>query len=175
MEKNRKLSKGNSKNLVNLTLSTAIVLVIVILILYWFALMHPLFSDSVVNPQCVAKPGYLCQTPIYVHTNSGILVVLGQNTGKSWTGANFVFVPQGTNLSNEIPDISFISYPANTVYAKNGTKSGETLDIWLPVNGVTPPVDIGTTATGSIWVQYTTNSNQAPQYAQIATINIKAS
>jgi hypothetical protein len=44
------------------------------------------------------------------------------------------------------------------------------------VNGVSgTTINVGTPATGAIWVQYTTSSSSTFQYAQIATINVKAS
>lgn len=108
---------------------------------------------------------------IYLHNTGVIYVTLGQNTGTNWTTANFVFVPQGTPNSAGIPAISFTSYPA---FHSNGLSSGLTLAAYLAVNNTKPPIAIGTTAVGSIWVQYTIASSTTPQYTQIAIVNIKA-
>ncbi len=133
---------------------------------------------------CVAADGYLCQNPVYNHITGNIAVILGQNTGQNWATANFVFVPQGTPLSNGLPvGISFTSYPANITlsdhpnssYGIEGLVSGQKLKILLPVEEVKLPVSVGTPETGAIWVQYTTQGNSKAQYAQIASINIRAS
>lgn len=124
--------------------------------------------------KCIANPYFYCVNAFYNHQNGDIELVLGQNTGINWTSVNFVFVHEGTALNNGMPEISFISYPANTMYAKNGTKSGEALNISLPVkNNVS--VKVGTTAVGFIWVKYIKENNSTPQYTQIASINIRAS
>ena len=98
---------------------------------------------------------------------------MGQNTGTDWATANFVFVPVNTSMKSGRPDISFTSYPANIM--NNGLKSGQFIQMWLPINGVTPPVPVGTDTVGTIWVQYTTASNSNPTYAKMAYIALKAS
>jgi hypothetical protein len=124
---------------------------------------------------CVASSGYVCQNPVYNHSTAVIFVTLGQNTGTSWTSANFIFIPQGQalgvdGLPSSMPGMATLG---NTVLSRSGIKSGQQISITLPVNGLTS-VDIGTPARGSIWVEYTIQNNSTPNYVQIAQINIKA-
>jgi hypothetical protein len=143
------------------------------------------FSGSnLLGNACVAGSGYLCKSPFFNHGNAGIQLVVGQNTGTTWSSSNFIFVPEGTptNAGTGLPtsltfNVLGTAGQANTTYggAGAGLISGQTVTIWLPVNGVTAPVTVGTPATGAIWVEYTTSGNAAPQYAQLASINIKAS
>ncbi len=132
---------------------------------------------------CIASSGYLCQNPTYLHGSGGVLVTLGQNTGATWTSANFIFVPQGTSitagglpttLSQGVISVSG-NTPGGNVLVTGSLNSGQQATLWLPVNGVTPPVTVGTPATGAVWVQYQTTSTGPFQYAQLASINIKAS
>jgi len=137
-------------------------------------------GNALLGNACVAQSGFLCQNPVYSHTSGNIIVTLGQNTGTNWAGANFVFAPQGTPTVAGIPgtSVSFNSFPANMIYSTNAITSGQTLGIWLPVNGISGiPVPVGTTATGTIWAVYYTSTGPGAvaQYTQIAAINIKAS
>jgi hypothetical protein len=99
--------------------------------------------------------------------------------------ANFIFVPQGTQILAGIPIIlsqGVIGVSGNTagngaggpLTIGNAMISGQTALITLPTNGLTQPVTVGTAATGTIWAEYQTSTGGAFQYAQIATINIKA-
>jgi len=141
------------------------------------------FSGSnLLGSACVAGSGYLCQAPIYSHANSYIGVTVGQNTGTSWTSANFLFVPSGTSTLAGVPSVigagaAFQTAPANDLASLT---TGQSLQIWLGVNslglGLGNTITVGTPATGAIWVAYTTASAPSTlQYAQIASINIKAS
>ena len=54
--------------------------------------------------------------------------------------------------------------------------------LYLPVNSVTAPVDIGTQVMGTVWAEYyyTIQSGgiqkqMGPSYVQMATLNLKAS
>ena len=134
-------------------------------------------GNSLLGNACIAQSGFLCQNPIYLHSNGNIAVQLGQNTGQNWATANFVFVPQGTTTTSGVPDVSFTGWPSNTALATTGLLSGQTQTLYLPANYVTnSPVTVGVAATGAIWAQYTTTQPGAPvQYTEIATINIKAS
>jgi hypothetical protein len=157
-----------------------------------------LFSLGVFNGQnilgtaCIASSGYYCQNPTYFHgtlaaspaTAGNILVTVGQNTGQTWTTANFVFVPAGTPSTAGVPDISFngipsgAPQPANTAYALTGLISGQQVKVYLPNNALVGPatVTLGTSASGAIWAQYTTaGPGSTALYAQVATLNIKAS
>jgi len=140
-------------------------------------------SSNLLGTACIASSGYLCSNPSYGHGTLGtypagnIVVTVGQNTGTSWTTANFVFVPDGTSLtSSGVPNIAFTAYPANTQYATAGLISGQQVTIDLPVSGLTAAstISVGTPTTGSVWAYYTTSSG-TPSYVQVATLNVKAS
>ncbi len=145
-------------------------------------------GNSILGTACIAASGYLCQTPIYSHAGGNILVTLGQNTGTSWASANFMFVPQGQatqtaagflGLPVTVTPLSFSATPSlgNTAYGLVAFVSGQSTGITLPVNAVSGVgVAVGTPATGAIWVQFTTSTSATTfQYAQIATLNVKAS
>src|ERR1700719_3308739 len=138
-----------------------ILLILIILMLTAFALFQilsiPTSYFGTLN--CIPKGGYACLNSIYINSTANIEVILSQNSGFTWTTANFVFVPQGTYFSNNIPSISFTTYPANTLYGASQLVSGQAVAFYLPVYGVSPPVKVGTSATGTIWVQYTTTRN----------------
>jgi hypothetical protein len=157
----------------------AIILILVILFGVWYV-----FETSALSQQpmhgCVANTEFLCQNPVYNH-NGDIVVTLGQGTGANWTSANFVFVPQGTQAHQIyqpanafIPNVSFISYPANTTYGSIGLKSGQQEQISLPINN-SALFNGGLEAEGSIWAEFTTQGYSTPQYTQIATISINTS
>ena len=62
------------------------------------------FSGSnILGTACIAGSGYLCQTPVYGHSTGNIIVTVGQNTGTSWTSANFIFVQQGQAATGGLP------------------------------------------------------------------------
>ncbi|MGD0728883.1 MAG: hypothetical protein ABR981_02300 [Candidatus Micrarchaeaceae archaeon] len=164
------LIRSDRKSRENLILGIFALLILVVVIVYLLFFASP--GGAITGNACVANSGFSCKNTFY-HQNGYIELTLGLNNWTTWTSANFVFVPIGTPSNNGIPKISFISYPANTAYAKNGVKWIEPVDIWLAVNGTTAPVTIGTTATGFIWAQYTLTNNQTPKYVQMATINIK--
>ena len=149
-------------------------MIILGIIVFLFQLVYsPKSNIGSVN--CIAQLGYTCINPIYLNSTANIVVTLGQNTGINWITANFVFVPQGTHINNGIPSISFTTFPANTIYSASQLNSGQTVILYLPVNGVTAPVRIGTPAIGTIWAKYTSSNQSSIQYVQIASINIKAS
>jgi hypothetical protein len=135
-------------------------------------------GTGILGTACIASSGYLCQNPIYLHTGGNVLVTLGQSTGTNWASANFMFVPQGQASSSGLPvTLTSAGFTAlgNTLYL-TGFTSGQSASITLPVNGVSgTTINVGTPATGAIWVQYRTSSSATFQYAQIATINVKAS
>lgn len=131
-------------------------------------------SDGFGSTSCTAQSGYTCANSKYLSSTADIAVTLGQNTGTNWASANFVFVPHGTHFSNNVPSISFTMYPANTLYSTSQLISGQAVVLYLPVNGVNAPIKVGTLATGTIWVAYTTTSSGPINYVQMASINIKA-
>ena len=147
------------------------------------------FSGSnLLGSACIASSGYFCQNPIYSHSNGEIFVTLGQNTGTNWASANFVFVPEGTSSTSGLPSTlgsaASVTLNGNDIYGGGGSvgtgvTSGQTVQLWLPVNGVSTSTSTGSSSvgvppTGAIWAQYTTSTGVV-QYAQISTINIKAS
>lgn len=151
-----------------------IILAIILVVVWLFSLPGP-FSPSAQYSPCISASGYTCNGSVYNHLTGNISVKVGQNTGTSWTSANFIFVPQGTDLINGLPNIggaAFQSPPANIIYSSSGFSSGQIAMLYLPATG---PVNAGTTLIGSIWVAYTTEQSSVTQYAQIASIGIKAS
>lgn len=157
------------------------------------------FDGSIgLSNACVAASGYICSGPTYSHTTGIITVSLGQDTGIHWATANFIYVPNGAATSAGLPvtmsSFQAIALNGNVEYGAGGGSSGLAsgqiaIALWLPVNGVsnaismTPlstPLAIGSTSiTGEIWVEYTTMTSSVvastPQYARIASINLKAS
>jgi hypothetical protein len=137
-------------------------------------------GNNILGTACIAASGYLCQTPIFSHSNGNVVVLVGQNTGVTWTSANFMFVPQGQQSSGGLPvTLTYAAFTANggnTLLASTGLVSGQSTSITLPVNGVAgTTVNVGSPATGAVWVQYTTSGSTTPQYAQLASMNVKAS
>jgi hypothetical protein len=163
---------GNKKTLIILSLS---ILIIGLIILGLSSIgIFSIPSGGLLSNQCIPSSEYLCTNQTYNHFTGNIIVTLEQKTGTSWSTANFVFVPQGTAFSQGVPNISFTSNPANTIYGTigKGLEVGQNISISLPVTG---QINISTSATGAIWVEYTTATNKTPKYTQIALINIKAS
>lgn len=152
-----------------------IVMVIIIVMLGGLLYSFGTFSGSnILGTACIAASGYLCQYPIYYGASGNIIVTLGQNTGNSWNTANFVFVAQGTpTTSSGRPRINFngIADGGSADSLPSGLGSGQSESIDLPA---TPSTAVCSQVTGAIWVKYTTNQSSAAQYAQIASLNVKA-
>jgi hypothetical protein len=162
-----------------------IVLVLVVILLNVWAITRPVGGPGVQG--CVAGPGFYCQTPSYSHATGAITLTIGQSTGTSWTSANIVFVPEGTPLIQGVPKLIFA---ANAItngnflyegYGGNGiTISGQTMQIVLPVNGISTNSltcggncpSKGSTISGTIWVQYTLSGTTGLQYAQMAAFGL---
>ncbi len=130
---------------------------------------------------CIAFAGFSCQSPTYDHTSGNLIVTIGQNTGTNWVTANIVFVPQGTATSSGIPSVTWVGAnanpqsdagSANAEYAGTEIYSGQTLTMYLPASAAS--TSVGTTISGSIWVQYTTSSGGTLYYTQIAQVTAKA-
>lgn len=167
-----KESKKNKRSLISIGLG--VLVITVALVLYFLGYFG---SNAGARPAtaCITPPGFLCQSPVYSNSTGNIVVTLGQDTGTSWLTSNFVFVPQGAVSSQRNSSMYFTLNQANITYggkAGNGLTTGQYVKIILPVSGA---VKISTPATGTIWVQYTTSQNNTFQYAEIASINIKAS
>ncbi len=133
-------------------------------------------GTSTLGTACIARTGFLCQSASYQHTNGGILVTLGQNTGSSWTSANVMFVPQGQSNGGGLPvtmtQTAFSTGLGNVI--PSGLQSGQSVTVNLPVNGVSGTINAGTLATGAIWVQYQPLGSSTFQYAEMASLNVKA-
>lgn len=161
---------GKSSNKMKFIFGAVVILVII-------AILYLILTTSIISTQlppgdtCVATSGYLCQNATYLHNNGNLTISVGQNTGYSWSSVNFAFIPQGTAIKNGLPVISFNSTAVNTFYSSTGLNSDQVVTVYLPISG---EVSIGTPATGTIWVQYVTNTSQTQQYAEIAAVNIKA-
>jgi len=159
-----------SRKIKEFKINIAVIIIIVASVIAFLSVPSWCGSSALENV-CIAGSGYICQNHMY--KNGGVVVTLGQNTGTTWTSANFVFIPQGTPIKSGLPAISFTSYPANTLLASTGLKSGQTVLMYLPLNTTTEPS--GTVDIGAIWVQYTIQGSPTPQYAQMAAIYLKAS
>ena len=163
-----------------MTYGWAILLIAVVLsILFGLGLFN---SSSNTISNCIASPGFICTGAIYSHSDANIIVTLGQETGTSWVSANFVFVPEQTPMnSNGVPAVFQTASAVNTVLANSGMQSGGEQNFYLPVNSIPMPVAIGTPVLGSIWAEYTYSYSSSgvyhtgTSYAQIATLNLKAS
>ena len=144
-------------------------------------------GNNVLGTACVARSEYLCQTPVYSHTTGNIMVTVGQNTGTGWTSANFIFVQQGQATSGGVPVTMTAAGITNLGVVFGAMGAGQSASISLPVNNVATSAancataglggcpNVGAAATGAIWVQYTIPSvTGGQQYAQIASINIRA-
>lgn len=154
---------------------TGIVVVIIIVLLGGgiISSIGTFSGRSILGAACIGASGFLCQNPIYASTTGNIYVTVGQNTGTSWDTVNFVFVSQGTQSYGGLPVVNFnSSTDGGAAYAlPNGLVSGQSLEVTLPA---TRPVSVCVPATGAIWVQYTTQPGGQVQYAQIASVNVKA-
>jgi hypothetical protein len=134
-------------------------------------------GNSILGTSCVAATGYLCQSPLYSHTTGFISVTLGQTTGTSWASTNIMFVPSGQAVSGGLPvtltSAAFTAGLGNVM--TSGLSSGQSVALLIPDNIIALPT-VGTPATGTLWVQYVQSSCAACtfQYAQIATLNVKA-
>lgn len=169
----------NSHKLPKTILVISVIILIALLIISAYPRIYIGCNNQIYGGRnaCIASSGFLCQSPVYLHTTGQISVTIGQATGTNWASANFVFVPQGTAClvtNPAIPNISFISYPANTMLANMGLITGQTATLTLPVNG-SAPIAVGTAVTGAIWVQYTKQGSSTSQYHQIAEVQVKAS
>jgi len=139
---------------------------------------------SLTGNACVAASGYYCQNPLYSHATPGnIVTTIGQSTGATWYSANFIFVPQsnsGTSASTGLPYLltaaNIVTFGSGNVPLSSGAQSG--ISLGVPNTAGTSAlgaVSVGTPATGTVWaVYYTTTQAGTPQYAQIATVNLKA-
>jgi len=163
--------------------SIIIIIVLAVLIVYYLSKVscqsvpgfycNGVTTNPFLGPDCFALSGYYCQNATYNHNNGNIVVSLGENTGTNWTSANFVFVASGSSLNSYgIPNISFSSPTANTLYYTIGLKTGQKVSLYLPYTG---SVNKGVTAAGDIWVKYIMVGANTATYVQIASLKLNAS
>ncbi len=126
---------------------------------------------TTVNPptQCYTNTLFYCLYPVYSSTTGNLSVETGQDTGANWTNVYFAFVPQGTQVNNGIPDVSFAS--PHAVYLSN-VYSGFGYNINLPISS--QGTSVGTKMSGGIWAKYMVSGNSTQQYLQITTITMQA-
>jgi hypothetical protein len=157
-----------------------------------------LFSLGVFNgaaalgTACIASSGYYCGQVTYSHTTGLISLTIGQNTGQNWVTANMIFVPQGAPMSAAgIPNVFaapltgvlaapnqydvILSWVSGEQITLNNAASGTASSDLSPNLGAPVTTNpVGQSAAGTIWVAYTTTSGGTVQYAQIASLTLKA-
>lgn len=163
----------------------AILAIIIIIILVIILFIHFLLNMG--NPGadafsggvfCKAIPEYTCKAQFYYLNGtldlSKIVIALGQNSGTTWTGANFILVNNDTALTNGIPNIggsAFSVWPANTVLATTSISSGENVIVYLPIDG-TVYLDKSIALNSTIWAAYTTVPGGTVKYVQVGSVEI---
>ncbi|MGD0728801.1 MAG: hypothetical protein ABR981_01875 [Candidatus Micrarchaeaceae archaeon] len=154
-------SKNSNKKILILVVSILIIIAIISLLIHFSN--KPIRYNTSYFYQCtkIYIP-FSCQDASLNSTTNIVTVRLGQNSGTTWTSANFAFTPN--NLTSVTS--SFSSYPINTLYSTSGLLSAQTVPVSFISNG---------NVNNTIWAQYTTSNNSTFQYAEIATINIRAS
>jgi ABC-type proline/glycine betaine transport system permease subunit len=174
--KNRKKAKRVTKS--GLILTTVALIIALGLVLIFFLYSSNLESRTVFPTTCISESNYYCQDANYKNASDSIFVTLGQETGTNWTSANFMYVPQNQTVSSGLPvTLTYAAFRAglgNTTYSAAGLASGQTINVWLPVNGITGHVPIGTETEGTIWAQYTTKQSGAAQYVQMGSLRLPA-
>jgi hypothetical protein len=146
-------------------------------------------GDAFCGTGCIASSGFYCSGLSYSHATGNLTMTLGQATGQSWQAWGVAYVPQGTSLSEGIPDVTFI--PVND--ADGALPSGATRVVSLPASA--PDTPVGRAISGAIWACYVvqspdnsgammrgngpgggcTSSEGTPEYVMIATLTSKAS
>ena len=109
------MAKQKSKNSKGI-IAAIIIITIFIIFVAWLRFDYTYTNPGGLGPNCVESINFICQNPIYNHSTGNIIVTIGQSTSINWTTANFVFVQYETPILNEIPNVSFTSYNANTTY-----------------------------------------------------------
>lgn len=143
---------------------------IFLIYLYYNPSPNPGWGGNI-GTACVAYSGFLCSNPYLSIITGNLTIAIGENVGSNWNNVYFAFVPQGTKINNGIPNVSFAQ--PNAVYINN-MNSSTTTTVNLAVakpNTLTKDQRV----IGSVWAKYTINGTTQISYAQIATINIKAS
>lgn len=173
------------------------ILIIAVVMVALFSL--GILGGSPLSTTCLPQSGYQCSGVTYNHGTVGtypadnVVLTVGQTTGTNWESANVFFVPQGTALTAAGVPVS-ITNPAGaqsgtgntigycgavsgsctaTALSGTGLLSGQTAQIALGVPTAATSVTVGQSASGTVWVQYTTAPGTF-YYAQLATITLKA-
>jgi len=138
-------------------------------------------SSSFTGTTCIASSGFICASPVW---SAGVLhVTLGQSTGTSWSGVTFFVVPSGaatpstqSEVSSAISGNAYIEGNSITVPAGSSMSSGQTAAYTFPLsNNVTVfPTTVGSSASGTMWVEYSTPS-VSNLLSQVATMTLKES
>jgi len=140
-------------------------------------------SSSFTGTTCVASSGFICASPVWT---SGVLhVTLGQSTGTSWGDVTFFVVPAGartptnpTQVGNALAANAYIGGTSSTIAQGTGSmSSGQTAayTFTLSNNATVFPTAVGSSASGTMWVEYTTPSVTTPLLSQVATMTLKES
>jgi hypothetical protein len=166
----KKRTKGQSAMEYLMTYGWAILIIAVVLVVLY---KLGVFSGaSFLGTTCVANAGFLCSSPTYfggtgIGSGTGgnvlsptpagnLLVTLGQSTGSTMYNVAFGFAVSGSSLtSSGVPNVPFLTYSnaitGNTLY------SGATVTLTINATGGTT-TPIGTSASGNLWIAYTTTS-----------------
>jgi len=151
-------------------------------------------SGALLESSCVAGPGYLCQSPI-LDVNGNLMITFGQSTGSAMYNVGMACAATATSTGLPSPTTSFMyltALGAATAVPANGPAvgaltmmNGQTVSITLVkcFNSAGSALmlassPIGTSFSGSIWLNFTLTSG-APGganpmlTAKIATITAK--
>jgi len=138
-------------------------------------------SSSFTGTTCIASSGFICASPVW--TSGNLYVTLGQSTGTSWTGVTFFVVPAGAPTPSSVSKVNsylssntYIAGTSNTIAAGGSMSSGQTAAYTFPLsyNPTVFPTAVGSSASGTMWVEYTTPSASG-LLSQVATMTLKES
>jgi hypothetical protein len=149
------------------TIAIAIIAILVIILIVAFVSMPSLggmLTGVSSSSACAVQSGYSCGSLIYNHTTGKLSATLGQSTGYNWAVVEILFVPQGTALSNGVPQISW----NNATSLSNGLANGTVASVLLPASGA---VSSGTAISGTIWARYSLEVGGNENYVQLGAIN----
>ena len=138
-------------------------------------------SSSFTGTTCIATSGFICSSPVW--TGGVLHVTLGQSTGTSWSDVTFFVVPSGgstptstSQVANALAANAYIQGTSSTVPAGSAMSSGQTgaYTFTLSNNATVFPTTVGSSASGTMWVEYTTPS-AGGLLSQVATMTLKES
>jgi hypothetical protein len=143
------------------------ILIIAVVLTVLFSL--GVFSGANLLPStCIASSGYMCQTLFFKQTTGALTFTFGQSTGTNWASAKIYFVPSGSSYTGGVASAS----PSMTI--TNGLNSGATNSVTISIPGSTNANTLGSSLTGSLYLNYTITSGGTTYVAQVATISTKA-